>query len=461
MDPSDIAIFGVLLFFSALFSGSESALTSVNEVRVQGLAQTGKRTANILAELLRDRSRLISALLIGNNIVNVALTAFATIVFTEAFSETVGPEAAVAISTISTVVFLLIFGEVLPKTLGVNMPLPYSMVVAWPIYLMRQVLTPMTMALSGMQRLMLKAFRHDPDANSVTSHEIKHMAKLAEDQSVIGKVGGGAIARLVHLHDIRARELVSPRIDIIGVPIEATYAEVEEIVQKSQFSRLPVYKGDIDDVIGILHIRDVLLLKEAQRLAFSLEACLRPPMFVPEQKRADDLLLEMRKQKAHIAIVVDEYGGTVGIVTLEDILEEVVGEIQDEYDLVYAGPEVTRLTPGVVSMAAACSVSDIEKALDVRLPEARDVNTIAGLFMREYGRIPTEGDRVNFGSVEMIVHRMRGQRILRILARMAPQVDAQAGGKPSSSRREAVNGKRDTDGNVGSMADSSTHASAG
>lgn len=456
MNPSDIATFGVLLMLSALFSGSESALTSVNEIRVKSLARDGRRTAQILEELLSDRSRLISALLIGNNIVNVALTAFATIVFTEAFATSFGvsPEYAVALSTTSTVIFLLIFGEVLPKTLGVNMPMPYSMLVAWPIYIVRQLLTPLTISLAGLQNLILRIFRHDPDESSVTSHEIKYMAKLAEEQAVIGQVGGGAIARLVHLHDLRTRELLTPRIDIVGVPIEADLDEVLRIVHSSQFTRLPVYNGDIDDIIGFLHIRDIFLLKEEERAAFKLEEYIRPPIFVPEQKRADDLLLHMRKEKAHIAVVVDEYGGTSGLVTLEDLLEEVVGEIQDEYDLVYAGPEVTRLTPGVVSLAAACSMADLEKAFDAKLPESRDVNTIAGLFMREYGRIPDEGDRVLFEGIELIVHRMRGQRILRLLARLAPadalaeaeaKASSQQNGKITPRSESAAKDKRDTD----------------
>ncbi len=415
MATTDIVIFFALLLGSAFFSGSESALTAVNAVRVQTLVKSGDRTAVILQRILEDRSRLISALLIGNNIVNVALTAFATIVFSQAFSSL--PEGlAPFIGGSVTIVFLLVIGEVIPKTIGVNLSLKFSLAVAWPIYFVRQFLTPFTLLLSGMQTVVLKLMRHDPDKEQlVTGADIKTMVRLADDQDQLGEGAPDAIERLVHLHEMKIREVMTPRIDIVGISVHKNYTEVLEALRTYQYSRIPIYDKDIDDVLGVLTMRDILAVEDKDREHFSLKKLMRPAVFVPEQKRIDEMILEMKRKKIHLAIVVDEYGGVAGLVTLEDLLEEVVGQIEDEFDR--EGPNVRHISPNLAVLDASCSLLDLENTFHTKIPGVEGIGNIAGLFLREFKDIPVEGDRVIYGFLEFIINRMRGKRITRIMVR--------------------------------------------
>jgi putative hemolysin len=415
--PWHFAVFGALLLMSALFSGAESALTVVSPLKVKALAEEGHRTGKLVAALTRDKSRLISVLLVANNIVNAALTTYATVVFAEVFASSMSPALAATLAAITSVVFLLLLGEVIPKTIGVNMPLAVSKLVAWPAYCVQVLFTPVTWLLSGAQRLALAILRHDAEAHErVSGADIEAMAHIAEKQDVLGEGSGQTIANIVSLHETFVREVLTPRIEVVGVRADTSYADVIRCFRTHRYSRLPVYLGDIDDVIGVITVRDVLGLSEEEQKGFSLADIARTPMFVPEMKRVDELIIEMRRERNHFAVVVDEYGGTAGVVTLEDLLEAVVGQIEDEHDAGGAG--IRRIGPTLLLVDGGVSLSELEHALRFKLKAAEDVDTVAGLFLRESEKIPQEGDSVTFDTIELVVRRMRGQRIARLLVQI-------------------------------------------
>ncbi|MCK6439344.1 MAG: hemolysin family protein [Planctomycetes bacterium] len=426
LQASDVMIFCALLGLSALCSGSESALTAVNPVRIRALAETGSRTARRVERLIADRSRVISTLLVGNNIVNTALTVFATLVFTGALPKSIDPALQATIASVVTVVFLLVFGEVLPKTFGVNMPVRVALLVAWPVTLMEFILAPATALMTGFQKLALRLVGHEPEP-VVTGDDLRAMVALADEGKMLGKGSGDAIVNLLDLHETRVREVMTPRTDVVALSVNASWDDVTNVFRTNRFSRIPIYTGDIDDIVGVLNFRDLIGMLPTD---FSIEQLMRKPVYVPEQKRIDALILEMRRTKNHMAIVVDEYGGTAGLITLEDLLEEVVGQIEDEFDDEAAG--IRMLREGMAVVDAGCSLDDIERALKADIVDGEEADNIASLFLREYGKIPVEGDRITLKNVEIVVNRMHGKRIRRFLVSTEA---ARNGANPDDEKR--------------------------
>lgn len=411
----EVLIFFALLVCSSVLSGSESALTAVNAVRVRTEAEAGHKLAAVVAKLLKDRSRLISALLIGNNIVNAALTTFATVVFANAFSDVLGPAGAAAAAASTSVVFLVIFGEVLPKTIAVNLPLQFSYAVAWPVFVLLILLWPLTLLLAGLQRLSLKLVRHDPDGHTVTGAEIEAMGRLAEGQGILAEGSSDTIANILALQEKYVREVITPRIDVVGLPADAGYQQTIEAFRANRFSRLPVYNGDLDDIVGVLTIRDVLGLTEEEQANFRAHLSARRALFVPELKRVGELIIELRNQRNHFAVVVDEFGGTTGVVTLEDLLETLVGQIEDEFD--EGSPRVRQIGSGLLLVDGGVKITDLERFMRRSLPEIEGVDTVAGMFLARSESIPNDGDSVDIGPIQLVVRRMREGRIERLLVR--------------------------------------------
>ncbi|MCA8939781.1 MAG: HlyC/CorC family transporter [Planctomycetes bacterium] len=425
VEAREVGIFATLLVLSGFYSGSESALTAVNPVKVASLARQGGRTNLVLETLIQDRAKMISALLIANNVINVAIATFATVVFSSAMLSFTGGDAALAatLAGVVSVVFLLIFGEVVPKTIGVKMPLRVSRLVAWPVYFTMLTVTPLTYLLSWLQSGVLKLLGHNSDLETaVTGEDIHTIVDLARDQEVIGHHSSFAISRLVGLHQLLVREVMTPRIDVVGLPVSASFGDAIKAFRSHQFSRLPVYDGDIDNIVGVMTNRDLLGLSDSEIASFDVRRVAREALFVPEQKPVEHLINDMRKSRTHLAIVVDEFGGTAGVVTLEDLLEEVVGQIEDEFDL--ETPEVRRVSATVALVDGSCSIQDFEKELGVSFGDVEGIDTVAGLVIREFGKIPVEGESLSFHSLEFTIRRMKGPRVTRIMVRL-----------PSPSRR--------------------------
>ena len=419
LNSQDVGIFVGLLVLSGIFSGSESALTALNPVKLKTHVNNGDRTAIMLDRLLSDPSRLISALLIGNNIVNVALTTFAAIVFGDAFESLLdGNEAmAATLAAVVSIVFLLVVGEVIPKTIGVNMPMRFARVVCWPMTGVMMMLTPLTIVLAGLQKLVLKTLGHKDDGGGikVTSDDLKTMVEIAQSQEVLKDHSGDVIARLVSLHETTVREVMTPRIEVCGVEVNTSWRDLVRSFTTHRFSRMPAYEGHIDQIIGVVNIRDVLSVALDDVEQFNVRHIVRPALFVPETKEVDTLIQQMREEKTHLAVVVDEFGGTAGVVSLEDLLEEFVGQIEDEYDA--ESRPFRKVSSNAWLVDGSCTLSEFSEEVEIDFGVIEEVDTLAGLFVREFGKLPTEGDVISFKGLELHVRKRKAQRITRLLVR--------------------------------------------
>jgi putative hemolysin len=396
---------GVLFFLSAFFSGSETALLSLDRLRVKYLVEKRRRGAKEVERLLANPEWLLGGLLVGNNLVNIALSVIATTFFVDLYGER-GDLLTIAILT----PVLLIFSEVCPKTFAARRPETVSFAVLRPITLMMLVLTPVFWLVTRVSSLITRFFKGGDAGQGLSADEIKTMISLG------AKAGSLALGQQQMLHGVfelshlRVRDLMIPRTEVTGVNVELPFAELLDLVQNASHSRFPVYQGTMDNVVGVIHSKDVLRFVNNPE-HFDIHKLMRAPYFVPEAKRVEALLLAFRKKRVHLAVVLDEYGGVEGIATLEDVLEEIVGEIQDEYDVeeqgIVAISEDSFLVDGGVNLRA------LNRRLGLKFSE--DVaTTVAGLMLSCLGHIPTVGEKCHVNGALLLARKMDQQRIEQI-----------------------------------------------
>lgn len=392
-----------LLALSGFFSGSETALLSLDKLRVRYLQLKERRGADKLAKLLDNPDRLLSGILVGNNLVNIAASVIATGLFVGYFGEQ-GELMTVLILT----PVLLIFSEVCPKSYAAQYPEKMSFFVLNPIRFVIWILTPVVLVVSGLSRLLTRFFRsNEAEGLSVSEDEIRAIIEVGEETGVVAAEQRRMLHGIFDLSETRVRDVMIPRTEVVGVDISAALPEVLEIVRRARHSRFPVYEDSLDNVIGVVHSKSVLEYIDRNEL-FSLAAICRQPYFVPESKRIAVLLQSFRKRSEHMAIVVDEYGGVEGIVTLEDVVEEIVGEIHDEYDIEEV--DFRQLAPNRFLVDAAVSLRTVNNRFKLELPEDH-VTTLAGFLLREMGRIPSEGESFEKDGILFRIKRMEERRI--------------------------------------------------
>ncbi|MCC6575074.1 MAG: HlyC/CorC family transporter [Planctomycetes bacterium] len=457
MTAIDVVIFLLLLGGSAFCSASETALTAVSDVAVHLLAEKGSRLALLIKKLVADRRRVIAALLVGNNIVNAVLAIYATRVFDQGLAQSgiMSPELAAVAAGATSIVSLLVFGEILPKSVAVSFSLRVAMWVAYPVWLMVLALTPVIVVLNAISGAVLRLLGHDGKVGNLTLDEIRMLARIGKQQGVIDQIEGKIVERASEINDIRVREIMVPRTDIHAVKATSTIAELREIFRRDLFSRMPVYLGDIDDFIGVLHFKEILRLTPAEEAKFKLQDYLHPTLFVPGAMFCGDLLEKMREKRSHLAIVLDEYGGTAGLVTLEDIIEELVGRIEDEYDV--SAALVKRRPDGDLEVDGRLGIEEFETALGLKLAEEAHLGaeTVAGLALKAFGKIPAEGDRCSYHGLELTALRVRDLRVRRVLVHHESDVagDLAATVLPTASSGDSFYG--DETGMGGRLEDSS------
>ena len=317
-----IIIFCVL--FSGYFSATETAFSSLNRIRIKNLAEKGDKKAKLVLDMLENFDSLLSTILIGNNIVNIACASVATLLFVRLLGEEQGP----SVATIVITIVVLIFGEVTPKSIAKENPEKFAMFAAPFLNVLMIILTPFNFLFIQWKKLISKIF-HTENDYSITEEELLTIVEEAEQEGRIDEQESSLIRSAIEFSEQEAIDILTPRIDIVGVSHDATKEEIAQVFEETNYSRLPVYKESIDHIIGILYQKDFYNLDDEET---SFEHIIRPAMFITESKKIGELLQELQQKKSHIAIVLDEYGGTTGIVTLEDILEELVGEIWDEHD---------------------------------------------------------------------------------------------------------------------------------
>lgn len=396
----------VLLVLSAFFSGSETALLSMDRLRVKYLVEKKRRGAEKLDAILERPDRLLGAILVGNNLVNIAASVFATTLFVEMYGER-GEILTILILT----PILLIFSEVCPKTYAAQHPEKISFTVLRPIQAVMWLLTPVVWLVSGAARLLNRFMRAEEARPIISEDEIRSIISVGEQTGVVPKEQRRMLHGVFELSQIRVRDVMIPRTEVIGIEVSSPFEAALALARESRHSRFPVYEGSLDSVVGIIHSKDILNYVGASA-DFDLRKIARPPYFVPESKRIATLLQSFRRKRVHLAVVVDEYGGVEGIVTLEDIFEEIVGEIEDEYDVVEEAL-FREIASGRFLVDGSASLRTINRRFGLQLSEEH-ANTLAGFLLREMGTIPQEGDSCEANGTSFIVRKVVDRRIEEI-----------------------------------------------
>lgn len=415
MGPSEtgqlIAII-ILLCMSAFFSSSETALTTVNQIRMRTLADNGDKRAARVLHVTGNPGKMLSAILIGNNIVNLSASSISTSLAIHLFGNT-GAGIATGILTF----LILIFGEVTPKTMATIKADSMSLTVAAPIGFLMKILTPVIFIINKLSLgLMFLLHVNIKDAQKkMTEEELRTIVDVSQENGVIEHEERDMIHNLFDFGDAEAKEIMVPRIDMTFVQADATYQEVLDIFRQDMFTRLPVYEDSTDNVIGIINMKDFLLQNDTPE--FSVRNLLREPYFTYEHKNTADLFLEMRKSSISLAIVLDEYGVTAGLITLEDLLEEIVGEIRDEYDA-DEEDDITRISDREFYVLGSANLNDVSEALSLHFT-SDDYDTIGGYCLGLLDHLPEKNEIIlTDNNILLRIDRMEKNRIERIYIRL-------------------------------------------
>jgi putative hemolysin len=415
----------IVLYFlcaaaSAFFSSAETAITSLSEADVFRLRNSGERKAQRLERLRDDLPRTIGTLLVGNTLANAAAGSLGAGLAIAAFGEKWG----VLVATVLTSALLLVVAEVTPKTIAARRPEQVALLFVGPMELFVRLLAPVTRLLSAVARWILGPFGADAPAD-LTGDDVKSVIDLSREQGGLKREESELLHAVLAFGQTPIKEAMVPRARIVLLPVGATFEEVETACREHRYSRYPVYRQNSDDIIGILHVKDLFDVSDSEERVFELGRYLRPAIFVPELKRSEDLFREMRRRRFHMAVVVDESGAVAGLVTLEDLIEQIVGDIFDEHDEPAGQPErdgTSLLVEGAYSLAS------LERDLGASFDDPDD-ETVAGFLLRKFGRIPRAGARIREGELEFLVERASPRaieriRILRVPARSAAPSDA-------------------------------------
>lgn len=397
-----VGILAVLLIMSAYFSATETAFSSLNKIRLKSTAANGNKRAQLVLKMAEDYDKLISTILIGNNIVNIASASLATVIFVEHFGE-----AGITISTAVMTVLVLIFGEISPKSLAKEAPESFAMFSAPFLNFMTVILTPLNFLFSFWKKMLAKVFKIDND-HKITQDELLVLVDEVTQEGGIDEDEGRLLRSALEFTDRSAENIITPRIDLEAVPLDASKEEIAKSFSESRFSRILVYKEDIDHIVGIIHQKDFYTLTGITKK--SVKDIMTEPVFVPKSIKIDDLLKILQKNKSHIAVVSDEYGGTLGIVTMEDILEELVGEIWDEHDDVVE--TFTKIADNKYKVVCSGDLDSLYKFFDIN-KDAESI-TIGGWVMEQLGRIPNEGDTFKYENLDVTVTGTDYRRVLEI-----------------------------------------------
>ena len=410
-----------LLVMSAFFSGSETALTASSRSKLKAQADKGSRAAARAMEVTDDSERMIGAILLGNNVVNILAASLATALLTRVFGDS-----GVALATLGMTALVLVFGEVLPKTLAIANPEPFAMRVSPAIGLLIRILSPIVSVVRLLVRGLLRVFgvRTDPDSHILAlREEIAGAIALGHSEGAVEKEDRDRLLATLDLSDRTVEEVMRHRSQVEMIDADLPADEIVSQVLASSHSRLPVYRDEVENILGVIHAKD--LLREVNRIAqaegtereagLDILKVARKPYFVPETTPLDEQMRQFLKRKAHFALVVDEYGALRGLITLEDILEEIVGDISDEFDVTPVHiPQPSEA--GDYLIDGAMTIRDLNRAMDWNLPD-EEANTVAGLVIHEAQTIPAEGQVFSFHGFRFEIATRRENRITRLKIR--------------------------------------------
>ena len=410
MDSSvviQLIILAILILLSALFSSAETSLTTSNKLKIQSLADQGSKRARILLMISEDSGKMLSAILIGNNLVNNAATALTTSLIIQLFGNS-----AVGIATGVITLLILIFGEISPKTLATIHSEKMALLYAPLIHFLMKIFTPVIFIVNKLSMGVLFLLRVNPDqkVNTMTEHELRTIVDVSHEDGVIESEEKEMIYNVFDMGDAKAKDIMVPRVHVTFADINSTYDELIEIFREDKFTRLPIYEETTDNVVGTINMKDLLLYNYNDKKEFHVRDILREAYFTYEYKSISELLVEMRQASINIAIVLDEYGETAGLITLEDLLEEIVGEIHDEYD---ENEEefVRQINDREYIIEGSMNLDDLNDSLGLNL-SSEDYDSLGGFIIEHLDRLPEQGDELTTDDgIRLVVEALQKNRV--------------------------------------------------
>ncbi|GAA0090782.1 hemolysin family protein [Paraclostridium bifermentans] len=403
-----IVMLVILLIGSGFFSASETALMSLSRIRVRHMQEEGVKGAKLVGKLTEDSGKLLSSILVGNNVVNIAATSIST----SLFISILGTQG-VAVATALMTILVLIFGEITPKTIAANNSEKIAILVSKPIKVIILILTPVVWVFNIITNIIFKIFGIKSKSGQpyITEEELRTMVNVSQEEGVLEIEERQIINNVFQFGDMQAKEAMVQRLDMVCIDADDGYKEIISLFKEEQFSRMPVYEESADDIIGIVNIKDIIFLEEDEIANFDIRNYVREAFFTYEFKKITELLEEMKKDKSQMAIVVDEYGGTAGLITIEDLVEEIVGEIEDEYDEDESDIEVIKEDEYIID--GSKKISEVNELIGTNL-ESEEFDSIGGFIIGHLKRLPEEHEVIEVDGVKLCIESLDKNRIKKI-----------------------------------------------
>ncbi|MDM8128816.1 hemolysin family protein, partial [Paraclostridium benzoelyticum] len=398
----------ILLIGSGFFSASETALMSLSRIRIRHMQEEGVKGAKLVGKLTEDSGKLLSSILVGNNVVNIAATSIST----SLFINLLGTQG-VAVATAFMTILVLIFGEITPKTIAANNSEKIAILVSKPIKIIILILTPVVWVFNIITNIIFKLFGIKSKSGQpyITEEELRTMVNVSQEEGVLEIEERQIINNVFQFGDMQAKEAMVQRLDMVCINADDGYKEIISLFKEEQFSRMPVYEESADDIIGIVNIKDIIFLDEDEIAKFDIRNYVREAFFTYEFKKITELLEEMKKDKSQMAIVVDEYGGTAGLITIEDLVEEIVGEIEDEYDEDESDIEVKKEDEYIID--GSKKISEVNELIGTNL-ESEEFDSIGGFIIGHLKRLPEEHEVIEVEGVKLCIESLDKNRIKKI-----------------------------------------------
>ncbi len=404
-----VGLLGVLLLLSAFFSSAETAFSSANRIRLKNYADENRKGSKNALMISENFDKGLSTILVGNNVVNIGAATISGKLATDLFGAGTG----MLINTVVMTMLVLVFGEILPKSYAKENAEPLALKISGILAFLMKLFSPITIIFTSLKKAISKMMTTKEQSPSVTEEELKVMITISEEEGVIDEKERDLVYSALDFNDIVVGEILTPRIDMVAVEVNAPHEEILEIFLTERYSRVPVYSENTDNIIGILSERE-FLAHLVQNKNFKVKDLLRKPKFVVESLKISSLLPELQKSKTHMAIVIDEFGGTEGLITMEDILEEIVGEIWDEHDEKIS--IMNQFDENTYQLSADFSLSDFSELMNVPEPES-SYHSLGGWIVEKIERIPTVGEEVYYHNLTIVVHKMDGKRIRQFIVK--------------------------------------------
>ena len=417
MDPSSvlsILAFLILLIMSAFFSGSETAFFSLTATTITHFKKSKKPREKQIATLLAEPRKLLISIIIGNTVVNVAIASLAAILTTRlAFQYNLNSVLILFLNVVVVTLVILFFSEIIPKVIASKNSKKLAVRIVYPLTFFFYIFYPIAVVLDLMTQIFSNALGVEKDKHHLSEEELRTLVDVGEERGALQKDEKEMIHSIFEMSDTTAKEIMVPRTDMVCIEKSATITQILNLIKEKLHSRIPVFSETYDNILGILYVKDLLpLIKRRNLSEFDLTKIVRPPYYVPEQKKINELLREYQTEKIHMAIVVDEYGGTSGLVTLEDVIEEIVGEIQDEYD--FETPQFQKINDFTFVVDASMQLEEINEELGLDLPTEEGVETLAGFLLGQFGTFPKSKEMITWNGYEFVIEKSTKKRIHQV-----------------------------------------------